>query len=147
MQVRLTRHEQPRTYLCPVDLPVTVLGGKWKLHIAYFLMQGPQRNGELRRLLPTISQKMLTQQLRELEADGVVTRTVHQQVPPRVEYAIAHRERPRLEPLVAALIAWGTSWARDNGEVIGEATGCESENGQHPPADDAATVHPDAPAS
>lgn len=112
-----TRHEE-RTYLCPVDVPITVLGGKWKLLIAFYLLESPRRNGELLRLLPTVSQKMLTQQLRELEADGIVVRTVHQQVPPRVDYAIADDERARLEPLVGALFAWGMSWAHDRGGTI-----------------------------
>lgn len=115
MRITTTSRDQERTYLCPVDVPVSVLGGKWKLLIAYFLLQQTRRNGELRRLLPGISQKMLTQQLRELESDGVVERTVHEQVPPRVEYAIADNERARLEPVVRALFDWGISWTRDRG--------------------------------
>ncbi|MGH9116688.1 MAG: winged helix-turn-helix transcriptional regulator [Acidimicrobiales bacterium] len=118
MCVQVTARQQEHSYLCPVDVPLTVLGGKWKLLIAYFLLQAPRRNGELRRLLPTVSQKMLTQQLRELEADGVIVRTVYEQVPPRVDYAIAEGERARLEPLVDALYEWGVSWARDTGGVI-----------------------------
>jgi DNA-binding HxlR family transcriptional regulator len=105
-------------YLCPVDVPLTVLGGRWKLLIGFFLLQRPRRSNELRRLLPPISQKMLTQQLRELEADGIVVRTVHQQVPPKVEYSIAEGERARLEPLVRALADWGGSWLRDTGGTV-----------------------------
>lgn len=122
MRVIAKARDQQRSYLCPVDVPLTVLGGKWKLLIAFFLLQAPRRNGELRRLIPTISQKMLTQQLRELEGDGIVVRTVYEQVPPRVDYAIAERERPRLQPLVDALFDWGVSWARDTGGVIGDGT-------------------------
>ncbi len=118
MRITTTARHQQRSYLCPVDVPLTVLGGKWKLLIAYFLLQSPRRNGALHRLLPTISQKMLTQQLRELEADGVVVRAVHAQVPPHVEYAIADTERARLEPVVQALFDWGESWTRDRGGVI-----------------------------
>jgi DNA-binding HxlR family transcriptional regulator len=121
MRITATTGLRDRTYLCPVDVPVTILGGKWKLLIAYFLLEAPRRNGELMRLLPTISQKMLTLQLRELEADGIVVRTIHEQVPRRVDYAIAVSERPRLQPLVDALFAWGVSWARDNEAVIEEA--------------------------
>jgi DNA-binding HxlR family transcriptional regulator len=118
MRVTATAHHQERTYLCPVDVPLTVLGGKWKLLIAFFLLQAPRRNGELKRMLPGISQKMLTQQLRELEADGIIVRTAYAQAPPRVDYAIAESERSRLQPLVDALFDWGVSWARDNGGVI-----------------------------
>jgi DNA-binding HxlR family transcriptional regulator len=118
MRVTATARDEERTYLCPVDVPVTVLGGKWKLLIAFFLLQAPRRNGELRRLLPAISQKMLTQQLRELEADGIVVRTVYEQVPPRVDYAVAEGERARLRALVDALFEWGETWARDNGGII-----------------------------
>ena len=122
MRITTTARQQQRSYLCPVDVPLTVLGGKWKLLIAYFLLQGPRRNGELLRLLPTVSQKMLTQQLRELEADGVVVRTVYEQVPPRVDYAIADSERARLEPVVQALFDWGVSWTNERGGMI-EADG------------------------
>ncbi len=115
---RAGQRQHERGYLCPVDVPLTVLGGKWKLLIGFFLLQQPRRNSELRRLMPPISQKMLTQQLRELEADGIVVRTVHDQVPPRVEYSIAEGERARLEPLVQALVDWGRSWLRDTGGTV-----------------------------
>lgn len=115
MRVTPTARQQERTYLCPAEAPLTVLGGRWKLLIGFFLLQRPRRNSELRRLMPPVSQKMLTQQLRELEADGIVVRTVHDQVPPKVEYSIAEGERARLEPLVRALVDWGTSWLRDTG--------------------------------
>src|SRR5687767_4357288 len=95
------------TYQCPVDASLDVLGGKWKLTLVFYLLQEPRRNGELRRLIPTITQKVLTQQLRELEADGIVTRTVHDQVPPKVVYAVSDRERARLQPVVDALCEWG----------------------------------------
>src|SRR6266498_334949 len=61
---RAGQRQHERGYLCPVDVPLTVLGGKWKLLIGFFLLQQPRRNSELRRLMPPISQKMLTQQLR-----------------------------------------------------------------------------------
>lgn len=95
---------------CPVEAPIGVLGGKWKLVLLYYLLEAPRRNGELRRLVPSITQKMLTQQLRELEADGIVTRAVHDQVPPKVVYAVADDQRPRLDPLVSALCDWGLYW-------------------------------------
>jgi DNA-binding HxlR family transcriptional regulator len=105
-------------YLCPVDVPITVLGGKWKLIVVFYLLQAPRRNGELRRLIPSISQKMLTQQLRELEADGLVSRTVVEQIPPKVIYDIVPRERADLEPLLQVLCDWGIERARRTGAVI-----------------------------
>jgi DNA-binding HxlR family transcriptional regulator len=106
------------TYQCPVDAPLEVLGGKWKLILLFYLLQEPRRNGELRRLVPTITQKMLTQQLRELEADGIVTRTVHDQVPPKVVYAVSDRERERILPVVDALCDWGLYWCDKTGARV-----------------------------
>lgn len=110
--------ESPPAYLCPVDAPVEVLGGKWKMPLLFYLLQEPRRTGELRRLVPTISQKMLTQQLRELEADGIVTRTVFDQVPPKVVYGIAEPERVRLQRLLDALCQWGLYWCDKTGARV-----------------------------
>lgn len=110
--------EDPPVYLCPVDAPIQVLGGKWKLVLLFYLMQGPRRNGELRRLVTTITQKMLTQQLRELEADGIVCRTIYDQVPPKVVYDVNPTERARLEPVMQALCDWGMYWCENTGARI-----------------------------
>jgi DNA-binding HxlR family transcriptional regulator len=108
----------PPVFQCPVDAPLHVLGGAWKLVLLYYLLEEPRRNGELRRLVPAISQKMLTQQLRELQAAGLVTRTVFDQVPPKVVYAVAPAERANLEPVVAALCEWGLYWCDKTGARI-----------------------------
>jgi len=108
----------PAHFACPVDVPIHVLGGKWKLILLFHLLEGARRNGELLTLVPGITQKMLTQQLRELEREGIVMRTVHQASPRRVEYAIVPRERERLRVLLSALCAWGRCWAYDTGAVI-----------------------------
>ncbi len=105
-------------YQCPVDAPIQILGGKWKLVLLFYILQTPRRNGELRRLVPTITQKMLTQQLRELEADGIVTRTVHDQVPLNVVYDIATDERQHLETLMKPLCDWGLYWSHKTGARI-----------------------------
>ena len=105
-------------YQCPVDAPIQVLGGKWKLILLFYILQQPRRNGELRHLIPAITQKMLTQQLRELEADQIITRTVYDQVPPKVVYAVAAAERPRLETVIAALCDWGLYWCDKTGAHI-----------------------------
>lgn len=70
-----------------------VVGGKSTLRIAFFLLRAPRRNGELKRLLPTISQQDAHPATREFAADGIVVRTVHEQVPPRVDYAVTESER------------------------------------------------------
>ena len=72
---------------CPLAVMLAKIGGKWKCIILWWLMNGPRRFTELRRRIPGITQKMLTQQLRELEKDGFVNRKVFAQVPPRVEYS------------------------------------------------------------
>ncbi len=110
--------EDPTVYQCPVDAPIQVLGGKWKLVLLFYLLQEPRRNGELRRLVPAITQKMLTQQLRELEADGLVTRKVFEQVPPKVVYDINADERRELEKLLQPLCDWGLYWSAKTGARI-----------------------------
>ena len=106
------------TYQCPVDAPLEVLGGKWKLIVLYYLLTAPRRNGELRRLVPAITQKMLTQQLRELERDGIITRTVYERVPPKVVYDVNEAERERLQRLLAALCDWGLYWCDKTGAHV-----------------------------
>ena len=82
-----------------------LISGKWKLEILWLLDQRVHRFGELRRAIPGITQHMLTAQLRELEADGLVSRTVFAEVPPRVEYEITPKARG-LGPAMEALMAW-----------------------------------------
>jgi DNA-binding HxlR family transcriptional regulator len=91
---------------CSVRAALGIIGGKWKPVIIYHLMEGTRRFGELRKLLPDATQKMLTQQLRELEQDGVVARKVHQVVPPKVEYSLTPYGRT-LRPVMRELCKWG----------------------------------------
>lgn len=86
-----------------------VIGGKWKGVILNYLLQGTKRFGELRKLLPEVTQRMVTTQLRELEDDGVVERTVYPQVPPRVEYSLTEYGRT-LEPLLKMTKEWGAGF-------------------------------------
>lgn len=109
--------EEP-TYLCPVDVPLQRLGGKWKLIICFYLLLEPRRNGELRRLIPQVTQKILTQQLRELEHDGLVHREVHDQLPPKVVYSVVDGERARLQDVVDAMCGWGLRYAATHGGHI-----------------------------
>ncbi|WP_409339072.1 winged helix-turn-helix transcriptional regulator [Pseudomonas cichorii] len=90
-----------------------LLSGKWKLEIMWLLNQRIYRFGELRKAIPGITQHMLTAQLRELEADGLVSRTIFAEVPPRVEYEITQKARG-LGPTMEALVAW---WNEYGGSV------------------------------
>lgn len=99
--------ENPRKQVsCPVEATIRVVGGRWKVLILHHLLKHEMRFGELARALKGATARTLTKQLRELEADGIVSRTVHQQVPPMVEYAITPRGRD-LEPALLAMHAWG----------------------------------------
>jgi DNA-binding HxlR family transcriptional regulator len=97
---------QERSYSCPVQLAVSVLAGKWKALILWNLRDQTLRYGELRALLPKVTHKMLAQQLRELEADGVIDRTVYPVVPPKVEYALTDKGR-ELVPVLREMQRWG----------------------------------------
>ena len=93
---------------CPVSRTVAVIGGKWKPSILYLLHRGLTRFNALQRALPGITQRMLTLQLRTLEGDGIVTRTVHPSVPPQVEYALTPLGES-LSPVFDALMDWDKS--------------------------------------
>src|SRR5262245_37891225 len=92
---------------CPIRAVLDVIGGKWKPLLVHSLKAGTLRFGELRRSVPEATQKVLTEQLRELEADGIVRREVFAEVPPRVEYSLTDYGRT-LTPLLEAMSAWGT---------------------------------------
>ena len=100
--------------VCPVEVAVSVLGGAWKLTVIKHLAEGTRRFGELCRLVPLANRKTLTRQLRELEEDGVLVRTVHPEVPPRVEYSLSELGRS-LMPVVAAMDDWGAHFAQVTG--------------------------------
>ncbi|KZN30576.1 hypothetical protein N480_06350 [Pseudoalteromonas luteoviolacea S2607] len=91
---------------CPMASVMNVIGGKWKIIILYHLRDSILRFGELKKRIPNITQKMLTQQLRELERDGLVKRTVYPEVPPRVEYQSTYLS-DELRPIIDMLCDWG----------------------------------------
>jgi DNA-binding HxlR family transcriptional regulator len=98
-----------QTYQCAFQVAIDILDGKWKGLILWYLMQGPKRNSELRRLIPPITQKMLTQKLRQLEEEGIVIRTVYPVVPPKVDYRLTEQGE-RLKPVLESLYEWGADY-------------------------------------
>ncbi|WP_202912044.1 winged helix-turn-helix transcriptional regulator [Nesterenkonia muleiensis] len=102
--------------VCPVEVGVSVVGGAWKLTIIKNLLEGTLRFGELGRLIPLVNRKTLTRQLRELEEDGIVTRVVYPEVPPKVEYSLTSLGLS-LAPLVQVMNAWGEAYERQHQDL------------------------------
>ncbi len=94
---------------CSVEATLGVIGGKWKGVILYHLLDGAKRFGELQRLLPNVTQRMLTLQLRELEEDEVIHREIFKQIPPKVEYSLTEFGRS-LEPTLMMMCGWGDQY-------------------------------------
>ena len=108
----LTKEELPN---CPVATTVQLIGSKWKLLIIRNLLDRPWRFNELHRSLEGISRKVLTDSLRQLESDGIITRTVYPEVPPRVEYALSPLGES-MRPILEAMKSWGLGYQREMGK-------------------------------
>lgn len=104
----LTKEELPE---CPVATTVQLIGSKWKLLIIRNLLQRHWRFNELKRSLDGISQKVLTDSLRSMEEDGLITRTVYPEVPPHVEYALSETGES-MRPILMAMQSWGTNYKK-----------------------------------
>lgn len=100
-------------YSYSLDIYMDLIGWKWKLRILYHLSNGTKRFGELKKLLGSITEKTLTQQLRELEQDKLIIRTVYNEVPPRVEYSMAEYCTDLL-PIFKEICIWSIKYAKDN---------------------------------
>ncbi len=103
---------------CPVDTTLGMIGGKYKSLILWHLIDNTLRFGELRKLIPQATPKMLTQQLRELEKDNLVVRTVYPVVPPKVEYRLSDLGRS-IKPILVAMYDWGAGYLTQNGLKVG----------------------------
>ena len=104
----LTKEEMPA---CPVATTVQMIGSKWKLLIMRNLLARPWRFNELKKDLEGISQKVLTDSLRSMEADGIITRTVYPEVPPRVEYALSDLGES-MRPIIKSMETWGLDYKK-----------------------------------
>jgi DNA-binding HxlR family transcriptional regulator len=117
--MRKQRHNREDLEACPMEATLDLIGGKWKGVILFRLSQRMYRFNELNRTVCQITARSLTKQLRELEADGLVTRTVYAEVPPRVEYTLTEKGRS-LTPILALMKEWGETF------VLGHTSGATS---------------------
>ena len=102
---------------CALDVTMHYIGGKWKTVVLWYLRKEKKRFGELKALIPDITDKMLTIQLRALAEDGIVQRTVYPEVPPRVEYQLTEAGKS-LIPVIEAIAKWGVEKAEAEGELV-----------------------------
>lgn len=105
-----------KDYSCSVEAALDVIGGKWKGVVLFHLLDETLRFGELHRLIPNVTRRMLTLSLRELEADGLVHREVYKQVPPKVEYSLTEYGQT-IKPLIRSLRAWGDLYLEQSSKV------------------------------
>jgi DNA-binding HxlR family transcriptional regulator len=102
---------------CGLNATLRIISGKWKPLVLFFLRDGPKRYGELKRLIPGVSDKVLIQSLKDLEADHVLARTDYKEVPPRVDYALAPLGRSLADAIVP-LCTWGTENAAEMASIF-----------------------------
>jgi len=102
-----TMNEEKPKLICPVERSLEVIGGKWKIVIIFHLSSGKKRFNELRRLMPNVTQRMLTRQLRELEDHGILVRKIYAEIPPKVEYYLTELGIS-LNPVLNVLHDWGS---------------------------------------
>ncbi len=95
--------------LCPVEATLSIIGDKWKILILRDLIDGTKRFGELKKSIGSISQKVLTQQLRDMEEDGIVSRKAYAEIPPRVEYSLTETGNS-LKPILDSMFLWGLQY-------------------------------------
>lgn len=109
----ITQTEKKELPVCPVETTLTLIGDKWKVLILRDLMPGTKRFGELKKSIGSVSQKVLTAQLRDMEQNGLLTRTVFAEVPPRVEYSLTELGKS-LKPILDAMWNWGEEYKKSS---------------------------------
>ena len=106
-----------KIYHCPLEATIDLIDGKWKSLILWHLNERVLRFGELQRMMPNVTQKMLTQQLRDLERDGLLRRQAYAEIPPRVEYELTELGRSLL-PILTAMCDWGRDYLTARGQAV-----------------------------
>lgn len=106
-----------KEYHCAMDVTMGFIGGKWKTVVLWYLRKDRKRFGELRKLIPNITEKMLSLQLKSLERDGLVARKIYPEVPPRVEYYLTEFGKSLL-PMLEEIARWGRTLAQAKGKMI-----------------------------
>ena len=114
---KLEVHMNGRIYHCALDITMDYLGGKWKAVVLWYLKDAPLRFSEIKRLIPEITEKMLSLQLKKLEQDKLVSRKVYPEVPPKVVYALTPGGKT-LVPALEAMALWGRNKAKQDGKII-----------------------------
>lgn len=114
-QYQIKMHK--KTYHCALDITMDFIGGKWKAVVLWYLRKEPKRFSELKRHIPGITEKMLSLQLKQLEKDGIISRKVFPEVPPRVEYTFTE-EGKTLIPAIEAIAAWGRQMSEKHGKIV-----------------------------
>ena len=104
--------KNPKDYNCPLDATISKIGGKYKAVILYHLKHSTLRYSQIRKLIPSITDKMLAQQLRELESDNLIVRKVYPVVPPRTEYSMSDLGQT-LAPILDAMCEWGRQFMQE----------------------------------
>jgi DNA-binding HxlR family transcriptional regulator len=106
-----------KEFHCAMDVTMNYIGGKWKTVVLWYLMEGKKRFSELRKLIPNITEKMLSLQLKNLESDGIVERKVYNEIPPRVEYFLTDFGKT-LIPILEEIALWGRGHAKAKGKMV-----------------------------
>ncbi len=106
-----------KTYFCPVEVTMDIIGGKWTAPILWYLIENTRRYSELKRLLVTISERMLIKELKALEKHGLIERKAYPVVPPKVEYSLSEAGKS-LIPLVQLISRWGEEFSKEHGKYV-----------------------------
>lgn len=106
-----------KEFHCAMDITMNYIGGKWKTVVLWYLRKDKKRFGELKKLIPNITEKMLSLQLKDLESDGIVRRKIYPEVPPKVEYYLTEFGKT-LIPMLEEIAKWGRGLAESKGKIV-----------------------------